>query len=265
MEPSNPRFVKVEYPIKIGTREILADYVLFRGSNPFCVIEVKSPTTLINAEHIQQACSYAKLLNCEIFILSNASEWKFGLVEENDTILNLDLEHLSNNIELLSALSYDSKSEDVSKLIKQMHIREYVTRVLDESEDELVELIVGWIIEKNEIASIDEISMQIVREAIINFMSQETPTPIEQDPQGGQLSSSTFRHTTRRDWEPVPGELKGVYRYKSDHSIIIDVRKSGREVRNLLRKFGLDSTPQTAFGGFYYTLRQDAGIVTRRS
>ncbi len=265
--PSNPRLVKVEYPIKIGTRDVRVDYVLFKDSSPFIIFETKAPAYSISDDHIQQARSYAKLLNCKLLILANVNEWKFCGTEENNPILTITLETLPKNVTLLKVLSYDSETVDIMELIKKLQISESAAKLLDEAEDDLVEVIVGWVREKINAPPDDESVIQIIRDAIINYMSQESSPPVTtaKGTTGGGSGEQEFHHTTRRDWEQNPGAPKGVYRYKNNHSIIIDVRKRGGEVRSVLRKFGLDSITQAAFGGFIYNLRQDAGLVRPRT
>ncbi|MCI4361073.1 MAG: hypothetical protein L3J91_05165, partial [Thermoplasmata archaeon] len=68
------------------------------------------------------------------------------------------------------------------------------------------------------------------------------------------------RPTAARDWEPFPRGPSGPFLYRFDTAKTLDLRQSPKEVRDSLRMQGLRTATPTAFGGFYYALRQRAGL-----
>lgn len=66
------------------------------------------------------------------------------------------------------------------------------------------------------------------------------------------------------DWEYRRDLGEGVFELKADLTKRIDVSSSGHDVERQLEKLGLRLSSKTAFGGFYYNLRREAGLIRRR-
>lgn len=69
--------VKIECPVRVGTRTHRADIVVMREDRPYIVIECKSRRTRKHEEAMNQAISYATAsdMNAEFAVYTNGDVW----------------------------------------------------------------------------------------------------------------------------------------------------------------------------------------------
>lgn len=71
------RDIKIEYPVRVGTRTHRADIVVTLGNRPFVVVECKARGSAKHDEAMEQSISYATAqeISAEFAVYTNGEEW----------------------------------------------------------------------------------------------------------------------------------------------------------------------------------------------
>jgi hypothetical protein len=173
----------------------------------------------------------------------------------------LPLKELSDNPEALLGLTVEYRlSETGINHLRKSAIRLAVLQMLEDNSEKTFDAMVDWVQSQVAPGDLDETTQAAIREATMIWLTEEHLTMPAFAPVGDAKKLHELRATTARDWEPFPRGPAGTFQYKYDTTKTLDLRQTPKEVRESLRLQGLRTPTATAFGGFFYALRQRAGL-----
>ncbi|HEV2316665.1 MAG TPA: hypothetical protein VGV89_03720 [Thermoplasmata archaeon] len=260
-DPSDKKQVYLDYPV---SKTEHADYALLDAhGQPRVLVDVRRPG--VSATDPEDAGKMAQTVKAPLLLITNGQEfslWHLSGTEAPTPLTVLTLKDLPENSEALIGLSADYRGSDTGiQLLRRVAIRQAVLQLLEENSERTFEALAGWV--RNQVApngGLDDLSEQAVREATLMWLSDEhlalpaftTPTD--------RVKHSDLRITSVKDWEQFPRGPMGTFQYRFDTAKTLDVRQNAKEVREALRNQGLRTGTATAFGGFYSSLRNRAGL-----
>jgi hypothetical protein len=150
-------------------------------------------------------------------------------------------------------------SEDVYDVFKTINEHRALLVFLQSKKDSLVKVIGEWTEENWGKGSVDEALLRSSLESVFGRIER-----VEDKPAETQTSTSRFASVVAGDWKYKRDLGKGLFELKSDPTKRIDVSLPGPDVERQLDKLGLRLSTKSAFGGFYYNLRREAGLIRRR-
>jgi predicted type IV restriction endonuclease len=265
-DPTDPNFVRRQYPVTMGSETKKVDYALMSGDSPACVVEAKAGE--IDVSDARQALSYARNLDVSWAMVTNGQRVCLYGTEfyKSENIMNalvMDIAISPDNIDVsLDSLRYLANgtldSEEVYEMFKSLNERRALLVFLQSEKDTLVKVIAKWIEERWGKGSVDEVSLRASLESVFGRIERIEPEP------GKGLFPSTGSIVVASDWKYRRDLGKGIFELKTDSSKRIDISQPGFDVERELEKLGLRVSTKSAFGGFYYNLRREAGLIKRR-
>jgi predicted type IV restriction endonuclease len=265
-DPTDPNFVRRQYPVTMGSETKKVDYALMSGDSPACVVEAKAGE--IDVSDARQALSYARNLDVSWAMVTNGQRVCLYGTEfyKSENIMNalvMDIAISPDNIDVsLDSLRYLANgtldSEEVYEMFKSLNERRALLVFLQSEKDTLVKVIAKWIEERWGKGSVDEVSLRASLESVFGRIERIEPEP------GKGLFPSTGSIVVASDWKYRRDLGKGIFELKTDSSKRIDISQPGPDVERELEKLGLRVSTKSAFGGFYYNLRREAGLIKRR-
>ena len=265
-DPTDPNFVRYEFPVTVGSEIKKVDYALMSGDTPICVVEAKAGE--LDESDAKQALSYARILNVPWVLVTNGIKLCLYGVEfyKSENVMNaliMDMEISPDSIGTsLEALKYLANgkldSEEVYSRFKNFNEHRAVLALLQSNKDALVKLIAKWIEERWKKGSVDEALVLSSLEMVFGRVERIGETPAEVRP------STTLTTVRASDFKYKRDLGKGIFELKTDPTKRIDVSLPGPEVERQLEKLRLCLSTKGAFGGFYYNLRREAGLIRRR-
>lgn len=264
-DPSDPNFVRRQFPVTMGTEIKKADYALMSGDSPICIVEAKAG--VVDTPDVKQALSYAKNLDVAWAMVTNGQRvcvygTDFYSAENvtNALIMDVVVSTESNDLDLLQYLANGAlDSEEVYSLFKQLNERQSLLLFLQDRKDDLVKLVSEWVEGQWDKGSVNKDLLVSSLESI--FGKIETLARDEAKP---KPVTNRLTIVVASDWKHRPDLGKGTFELKTDPSKRIDVSQPGPDVERQLEKLGLRVSTNSAFGGFYYNLRREAGLIRRR-
>jgi hypothetical protein len=266
-DPADPNFVRHEFPVTMGSDTKKVDYALMSGDTPICVVEAKAGE--MDDAAARQALSYARSLNVPWAIVTNGQRLRLYGAEfyKSENIMNalvMDIAISPESIDVsLDSLKYLANgtldSEEVYDVFKLLNERRALLIFLRERKGDLIKAIAKWIEDHWDKGSVDDASLPSSLESVFGRVER-----IEEKPVKIQTPTSRFTVIVASDWKYKRDLGKGVFELKSDPTKRIDVSLSGPDVERQLEKFGLRLSSKGAFGGFYYNLRREAGLIRSR-
>ena len=263
-DTTDPNFVRHEFPVTMGSETRKVDYALMSGDTPICVVEAKAGE--LDDAAARQALSYAHNLDVPWVLVTNGRRLclygdKFYTPKNAiSNALVMDIEISPDSIdESLDSLKYLANgtldSEEVYNVFKAFNERRALLVFLQSNKNILVkEVIAKWIEEQWDKGSVNEESLIASLESVFGKIEKKH---IERPP-------PTTRTTVAGDWEYRSDLGKGIFEFKDDSTKRIDVSSSGPDVERQLENLGLRTSTRGAFGGFYWNLRREAGLIRRR-
>ena len=262
-DPTDPNFVRRQYPVTMGSETKKVDYALMSGDSPACVVEAKAGE--IDVSDARQALSYARNLDVSWAMVTNGQRICLYGTEfyKSENIMNalvMDIAISPESIDVsLDSLKYLANgtldSEEVYEMFKTLNERRALLIFLQSEKDTLVKVIAKWIEERWGKGSVDEVLLCASLESVFGRIER-----IELEP----LSSPTGSIVVASDWKYRRDLGGGIFELKTDSSKRIDISQPGPDVERQLEKLGLRVSTKSAFGGFYYNLRREAGLIKRR-
>lgn len=262
-DPTDPNFVRRQYPVTMGSETKKVDYALMSGDSPACVVEAKAGE--IDVSDARQALSYARNLDVSWAMVTNGQRICLYGTEfyKSENIMNalvMDIAISPESIDVsLDSLKYLANgtldSEEVYEMFKTLNERRALLIFLQSEKDTLVKVIAKWIEERWGKGSVDEVLLCASLESVFGRIER-----IELEP----LSSPTGSIVVASDWKYRRDLGEGIFELKTDSSKRIDISQPGPDVERQLEKLGLRVSTKSAFGGFYYNLRREAGLIKRR-
>ncbi len=263
--PSDLKSVRQGHPLSIGTTTVHVDYVLRggAGSNEV-VVEAKAPREDLTAEFARQASSYALQLGAQLAVLTNGTRVQVFLPKADSPalVLELDLTGLGNDDALRERLvrllgkdipGGSTRSAEATKI----SVHSGATRWLEDQPETVIELLSDHI-QKELGLNHDAETSASLRDAVKIFVYEEQPAAVTlPTPLGGALAE-----TVAGDWELLR-QGTGLFRNRRSGKQI-DVGGSMRDVEAQLAKIGYKLRTTKAIGGFYFSLRREAGLIRAR-
>ena len=256
-DPHDKKQVFLDYPLK---PEGHADYALLDAEGrPRMLLEVGRPGG--KPSDATSGAAHARSVNAPLLFLTNGVEFSLyfvtGKEEKLAPVFLIPLKELGDHAESLLGLTADYRLNDTGvHQLRRSAIRLAVLRFLEENSEKTFDAIAGWVSSQVSPGSLDDVTEQAIRDATMLWLSEEHASGMT--PDGKRLHD--LRTTTAKDWEPFPRGPPGAFQYKFDTSKSLDLRQSAKEIKAALYMQGLRTATPTSFGGFYYALRQRAGL-----
>jgi hypothetical protein len=260
-DPDDKKQVFLDFPVKADGGH--ADYALLDPTGkPRVIVDVKRPPS--PGTDSEQAIKNARAVSAPLALVTNGQEFSLWYVADTDQpapLFVFSIKELGENAESLLGLTADYRVSDTGiSLLRKSAIRSAVLQMLEENSEKTFDALVGWVQSQVAPGALDESTDEAIREATSLWLNEEhlampmfAPGPRDKKPH-------EYRVTTARDWEPFPRGPSGTFQYKYDSAKTLDLRQSAKEVKEALRRQGFRTTTATSFGGFYYALRQKAGL-----
>ncbi|HEV8050238.1 MAG TPA: hypothetical protein VGP88_06555 [Thermoplasmata archaeon] len=263
-DPHDKHQVYLDFPVKTDGGH--ADYALLDLSGKArLILEVSGgKETMAKAE---EAGRKAKALGAPLALITNGQEfslWYIGSGDEPTTpLFVLPLKELADNAEALLGLTVEYRlSETGINQLRKSAIRLAVLQMLEENSEKTFDAMVSWVQSQVAPGALDETTEQAIRDATMIWLTEEHLTMPAFSGAADEKRPHELHPTNARDWEPFPKGPSGTFQYKYDATKTLDLRQTPKEVKAALRVQGLRTPTATAFGGFYYALRQRAGLPT---
>jgi hypothetical protein len=271
-DPANPRFVRHEFPVTMGSGTRSADYALMSGSNPVCIVEAKSEKPEETAA--KQVLSYARVLNVPWALVTDGrtlrlygSEFYKGENVTNAMIMDvrISLDNLDAAIKSLRYLTRGTlDSKEVYDAFKKFNARLALVGFLQSNKGNLIKVITKWVEENWAKGPVDVEDLSASLDTIFSSAERIAQKAQVAMPAAAPTPRGTLRTTVAGDWNYRPDLGQGIFELKTDSERHIDVSMSGPDVEHQLIKLGLRVSSTSAFGGFYYMLRRQAGLIRNR-
>lgn len=259
-DPHDKKQVYLDYPVK---GEGHADYALLDAAGkPRLIIDVRTPKK--TTAEADEAVKKARAVEAPLVLVTNGEEFSLWYVANGDAptpLFLLRLKELAENPEALLGLTVEYRlSETGINQLRKSAIRLAVLQMLEDNSEKTFDAMVNWVQSQVAPGALDETTEAAIREATTIWLTEEHLTMPAFAPASDGKRRSELRPTNARDWEPFPRGPNGTFQYRYDASKTLDLRQPPKEVREALRMQGLRTPTATAFGGFYYALRQRAGL-----
>jgi hypothetical protein len=262
-DPRDKKQVFLDYPV--GKSGEHADYALLdQKGKARVLVDVRAPGE--SGTESDEAVAKAKSVDAPIVVVTNGQEFSVWYVDGSESatpLTVLTLKDLPENSEALLGLSGDYRgSETGIQLLRRVAIRQAVLQLLEENSERTFDALVGWV--RGQVApagGLDELSDQSIRDATLMWLTDEHLAMPAFMPPADRIKHAELRVTTVRDWDQFPRGPPGTFQYRFDTAKTLDVRQGAKEVREALRNQGLRTATATAFGGFYSSLRNRAGLA----
>ncbi len=261
-DPHDKKQVFLDYPTKFDGGH--ADFALLDPSGRArLILEVYGAKTPVR-QAADDAAKKARGIGAPLVLLTDGGEFSLWYVADKEgttPLFMLQLKDLAENAEALGGLSAEYRlSETGIEQLRRSAIRLAVLQMLEDNSEKTFDAMVAWV--KSQVApgALDDATELAIRDATMVWLTEEhLSMPIFQG-QAGPHRPHELRSTSARDWEAFPKGPAGTFQYRYDTSKTLDARQSPKEVKQALRMQGLRTHTATAFGGFYYALRQKAGL-----
>jgi len=261
-DTTNPEYIRPQYPIRMGTATKFADYALLSDGKPVCLIEVKDGD--LTEDDVGQLLSYCNAESVMWGLLTNGVEvWFYDASErETEKSLIFKINILEDSEKRREIISYLRRSHlcspEAPKNLRQVGLRRRAIVVAKSEAKTLIQQITEWFKDQLDVDSIPQDAVKEAIRQVFGFPPPQGPKPSEEiKPPAEPIV------TTARDWKYAPHLGKGVFLYKGNQNMPLDVSKRGPEVETQLKNLGLRCSSPSAFGAFYYTLRRRANLIRR--
>jgi hypothetical protein len=261
-DPHDKRQVFLDYAGKGGEP---VDYALFDADgNPRLFLDVRGRTQ--NVTDVGALGDQAKAAHVPLALMTNGREFSLWFVPKDEApapLFVLPLTDLSINAESMLGLTAEYRLSDAGiEQLRRSAIRLAVLQMLEENAEKTFDALVDWVQGQVAPGALDDTTSAAIRDATMLWLTEEhLLMPAFQPAEGKRLHE--LRATTAKDWEAFPRGPPGTFQYKYDSAKILDLRQGAKEVREQLRLQGLKTPTATAFGGFYHSLRDRAGLTPR--
>ena len=105
--------VRLEYPVRIGTKPNYVDYALILEQKPVVLVEAKPFGVILTSDHSRQIISYGRVEGVQWVVLTNGKSLSIfnttlGVSEEECSVTKVDLETLPKRMKHLQLISRES-------------------------------------------------------------------------------------------------------------------------------------------------------------
>jgi hypothetical protein len=260
-DPHDKKQVYLDYPVKPDGH---VDYALLDGEGrPRLIVDVRrpaKPTTTDAGDVVKKA----RTLGAPLALITNGQEFALWYVAGDEAptpLFVFRIKELADNPEALLGLTADFRlSETGINHLRRSAIRFAVLQMLEDNSEKTFDAMVNWVQSQVAPGALDDTTSAAIREATMIWLTEEHLTMPAFAPAADAKRHHELRTTTPKDWEAFPRGPNGTFQYRYDSTKTLDLRQSPKEVREALRLQGLRTPTATSFGGFYYALRQRAGL-----
>jgi hypothetical protein len=262
-DPHDKKQVYLDFP----TNEQLgpADYALLDAKGtPRIIIQVHRKP---DAAALAKAVEKARAVKAPLVLVTDGTEYALSSVSEtgdSSPLFVYTLKELTQNAEALLGLTVEYRLSDTGvQLLRRTAIRMAVLQMLEENSEKTFDAMVDWVQAQVAPGALDDATDHAIREATSIWLAEEHHNMPAFASSDGKRHHD-LRITNSKDWEQFPRGPAGTFQYKYDATKTLDLRQAPKEVKDALRVQGFRTPTGTSFGGFYYSLRQRAGLATRK-
>lgn len=137
--------VRLEYPVKIGTKPNYVDYALILERKPVVLVEAKAFDVILTSDHSQQIISYGKVKGVQWVVLTNGKilsifNTTLGVSEEECSVTKVYLETLPKRIKHLNLISRESVlTGEIEQASERLKATRRAIRNIQQKEEELAD------------------------------------------------------------------------------------------------------------------------------
>ena len=139
--------VRLEYPVRIGTKPNYVDYALMLERKPVVLVEAKAFDVILTSDHSQQIISYGRVEGVQWVVLTNGKaltifNTTLGVNEEECFVTKVDLEELPNQIKHLRLISRESVlTGEIERASERLKATRRAIRNIRQKEEELADVL----------------------------------------------------------------------------------------------------------------------------
>lgn len=259
-DPHDKHQVYLDYPVKPDGH---ADYALLDSEgSPKLIIEVRKASD--GTADAGDSAKKARSVDAPLLLLTTGQEFSLWFIPKKDApqpLFGLGLKELAENPDALMGLTVEYRLSDTGiHQLRKSAIKLAVIQMLEENSEKTFDAMVTWVSSQVAPGALDETTDAAIREATMIWLTEEHLSLPAFAPSADGKKPHELRPTTARDWEPFPRGPAGAFQYRFDTNKTLDLRQTPKEVKAALRQQGFRTPSATSFGGFYYALRQRAGL-----
>lgn len=137
--------VRLEYPVRIGTKPNYVDYALILEGKPVVLVEAKAFDVILTSDHSRQIISYGKVEGVQWVVLTNGKiliifNTTLGMSEEECSVTKVDLEILPKRIKHLNLISRESVlTGEIERASERLKATQRAIRNIQQKEEELAD------------------------------------------------------------------------------------------------------------------------------
>ena len=137
--------VRLEYPVRIGTKPNYVDYALILEGKPVALVEAKAFDVILTSDHSRQIISYGRVEGVQWVVLTNGKilsifNTTLGMSEEECSVTKVDLETLPKQIKHLNLISRESVlTGEIERASERLKATQRAIRNIQQKEEELAD------------------------------------------------------------------------------------------------------------------------------
>jgi len=135
--------VRLEHPVRIGTKPNYVDYALILEKKPVVLVEAKAFDVILTSDHSQQIIGYGRVEGVQWVVLTNGKilsifNTTLGVSEEECSVTKVDLETLPTRIKHLNLISRESVlTGEIEQASGRLKATRRAIRNIQQKEEEL--------------------------------------------------------------------------------------------------------------------------------
>jgi len=137
--------VRLEYPVRIGTKPNYVDYALILEGKPVVLVEAKAFDAILTSDHTRQIISYGRVEGVQWVVLTNGKilsifNTTLGVSEEECSVTKVDLDRLPKRIKHLSLISRESVlTGEIEQAAERLKATRRAIRNIQQKEQEIAD------------------------------------------------------------------------------------------------------------------------------
>ena len=135
--------VRLEYPVRIGTKPNYVDYALILERKPVVLVEAKAFDVILTSDHSRQIISYGRVEGVQWVVLTNGKSLSIfnttlGVSEEECSVTKVDLETLPKRMKHLNLISRESVlTGEIEQASERLKATRRAIRNIQQKEEEI--------------------------------------------------------------------------------------------------------------------------------
>ena len=138
--------VRLEYPVRIGTKPNYVDYALILERKPVVLVEAKAFDVILTSDHSRQIISYGRVEDVQWVVLTNGKilsifNTTLGVSEEECFVTKINLETLPKRMKHLNLISRESVlTGEIEQASERLKATRRAIRNIQQKEEELADV-----------------------------------------------------------------------------------------------------------------------------